>query len=119
MTTERTITIIGREVRMRYCAATETGFERLRGKNIADIDFTSQEDMLTLAVCAIVSAYARKDEESPVSSEEILYEDKPKEIIDLIKNALELRAAWYEIPSVVPVDEQPKSEEDDEDKPKN
>ena len=35
MTTERTITLCGKQVKMRYCAATEIGFETLTGKSSA------------------------------------------------------------------------------------
>ena len=114
--TERTITICGKEVRMRYCAATENGFEMLRKKSIAEIDFTTQEDILTLAVCAIVSAYSRKGQEPPVNSDTILYEAKPDEIVKLITNCIELRAEWYGVPAVVKTDEQ---KQEDGETPKN
>ena len=117
MTTERTIQILGKDVRLRYCAATENGFEQLRKKPVYEIDFKSNEDLTALVLAAIIAAYARKEEEPPISSDDLLYEAKPTEIIELIKTVIELRAAWYEIPAVVKPDEQPADEE--EDKPKN
>lgn len=101
MINEKTITICGKEVKMRYCAATETGFEQLAGKSIGDIDFSSQEDLLRLAVASIIAKYQRDGEESPIDSKEILYDAKPAEIVELFKTVLELRAAWYEVPIIL------------------
>ena len=101
MNNEKTITICGKEVRMRYCAATETGFEQLAGKSIGELDFNSQEDLLRLSVAAIIAAYQRDNEESPIEAKEILYDAKPAEIVELFKAFFELRAAWYDIPLVL------------------
>lgn len=118
MTTEKTIQILGKDVRLRYCAATENGFEQLRKKSVYEIDFKSNEDLTALALSAIVAAYARKEEEPPITSEDLLYEAKPTELVELIKTVIELRAAWYEIPTVVTPE--PQTAEDDEEKqPKN
>lgn len=118
MTTEKTIQILGKDVRLRYCAATENGFEQLRKKSVYEIDFKSNEDLTALALSAIVAAYARKEEEPPITSEDLLYEAKPTEIVELIKTVIELRAAWYEIPAVVTPEPQP-AEDDGEKQPKN
>ena len=99
--TERTINILGKDVRMKYCAATETGFEKLTGKSINDISFTTQEDLIALAVSSIVAAYARNNEEPPISSDDLLYDAKPTDIVELAKTVIELRAEWYGIPKVV------------------
>lgn len=101
MNNEKIITICGKEVKMRYCAATETGFEQLAGKSIGELDFNSQEDLLRLSVAAIIAAYQRNDEEAPIEAKEILYEAKPAEIVELFKAIFELRAAWYDIPFVL------------------
>lgn len=114
MTTEKTIHILGKDVRLRYCAATENGFEQLRKKSFYDIDFKSNEDLTALALAAIIAAYASKDEEPPITSDELLYDASPKEIIELVKTVIELYAAWYEIPSVVPEEEQKVGEEDEQ-----
>ena len=105
MTTEKTIQILGKDVRLRYCAATENGFEQLRKKSVYEIDFKSNEDLTALALSAIVAAYARKEEEPPITSEDLLYEAKPTEIVELIKTVIELRAAWYAVPKTVPESE--------------
>lgn len=101
MTNEKSITICGKEVNLRYCAATETGFEQLAGKSIGGIDFNSQEDLIRLSVAAIIAAYQRDGQEAPIESKDILFDAKPAEIIELFKAVFELRAAWYNVPLVL------------------
>lgn len=112
---ERKVTIQGKEVSLLYCAATENGFEELRGKSIHEIDFNSQQDLIVLGLCAIVSYYARKGEDAPVTSETLLYEATAQELIELVKTVAEMRVEWYGVPAVVKEDDEPKAEE----KPKN
>lgn len=111
---EKKIEILGKEVRLRYCAATENGFEQLRGKSIYRIDFESQEDLIALVIASLVAAYARTEEEAPITSDDILYECNPADIIKLVKVVMELRAEWYQVPKVIETEEQ-----QGEDKPKN
>jgi len=101
MNNEKSITICGKEVKLRYCAATETGFEQLASKSIGDIDFNSQEDLLRLSVAAIIAAYQRDGQEAPIESKDILFDAKPTEIIELFKAVFELRASWYNVPLVL------------------
>ena len=107
------------DVRMRYCAAAEQGFETLSGKRMdvfsptptawdADGNATEYEqpkattqDYLTLAVAAIVAAYARNNEEPPVKSEDIIYDASPQTITELIMTVVTLRIQWYKVPDVV------------------
>lgn len=135
MISEKTIQICGKDVQMRYCAAAETGYERLSGQssdifvpeverddegNITNVKQRAKaDDYIKLALAAIIAAYARNNEESPVTAEEILYDAAPDEVTNLVTSVIELRAKWYNIPSVVKQDEQPTDEEDDDDKPKN
>lgn len=112
MNNEKTITICGKEVKMRYCAATETGFERLAEKSIGDIDFTKQDDLIRLSLAAILAAYLRDNADAPVTSADILSDAKPKEIVEMFTALLELRAAWYKVPAVV----KPEMEEEQGDK---
>ena len=124
MIAEKTITICGKEVRMRYCAAAETGYESLSGKSIAVFSPTfgkddegndiitepakaTTQDYLTLAVAAIVAAYARGNEEPPVTSEDILYDAAPTEVAELLTTVVMLRVEWYKVPEVVKPDIQP------------
>lgn len=118
MTAEKTITICGCEVRMRYCAATETGFERMSGKAIdvfapattidaatgektATKPAATTEDYIMLALSAIVAAYSMTREEAPVTSNDIMYNAAPSEVINLVTAVVELRLKWYDIPAVI------------------
>lgn len=107
----RTLTICGHEVEICYCAATETGFEDLSMKPIYELNFKSQKDLLTLCTCAIVSAYAPKGEQPPISSSTLLYEATPQEIVQLTTAVIELRAEWYGIPKVIEDDIKRENEE--------
>lgn len=131
MITEKTITILGKEVKMRYCAAAETGYEALAGKPstvfmpiIEGRDAEGKptkvqpspattDDYLKLALAAIIAAYARNNEEAPVTAEDILYDASPQEINELLLSVAKLRNEWYNIPDVVPAtetDEKPADE---------
>ena len=109
---------------MRYCAAAETGYESLSGNSIAVFSPTfgkdedgndiitepakaTTRDYLTLAVAAIVAAYARGNEEPPVTSEDILYDASPTEVAELLTTVVALRVEWYKVPEVVKPDIQP------------
>ena len=135
MISEKTIQICGKDVQMRYCAAAETGYERLSGQssdifvpeverddegNITNVKQRAKaDDYIKLALAAIIAAYARNNEESPVTAEEILYDAAPDEVTNLVTSVIELRAKWYEIPWVVKQDEPADEEDENADKPKN
>lgn len=118
MTTEKTITLNGQEVKMIYCTATENGFEEISRKSINVFlpTFGTDEegntiikeaapctigDWVTLAMAAIVAAYTKDGMDVPVSSEYMLYESTPQERNDLITSIVELRNEWYGVPKVV------------------
>lgn len=128
----RKITIIGREVEMIYCAASETGFEDLAGKG-ADIfnpipvyengdvkellpPPATTKDYIYLAIACIVAAAAMKDEEAPDLTKDILYKATSEEIKLLVKTVVELRMEWYHIPTTATID---KIKEEGEEKEKN
>lgn len=122
---------------MRYCAATETGYETISGKpatifmpditkddkgNIISIETKAEtEDYIKLALAAIIAAYARDNQKAPIQSEEIMYDAQPQDVILLIKTVTELRNEWYDIPSIIKPDENQTDENRDADKdnPKN
>lgn len=138
MKTEKTINICGHDVKMRYCAAAESGYEQLAGKTIAvfipifgknkqgeDIITKPAEattyDFLALASAAIAAAYAKDNQEPPVTTEDILYEAGPQEVTLLLNTVIELRNEWYGIPKVVQEAdkaEAPKTDNEEE-RPKN
>lgn len=128
MNPKRTITICGQQADMLYCAAAETGYERMTGKSSAIFSPTPQldadgkpvtdengkpafqmpaattEDYINLAVCAIVAAYGKKDQEAPVDLNNILYDATPQEVTDIIIAVVQLRNQWYQIPAVIKPD---------------
>lgn len=123
---------------MLYCAATETGYESISGQSceifIPEIskDKKGKEqirmrattrDYIQLAVAAVIAAYTRKGEDAPVTADDILYNATSQEVTKLITTVIELRNAWYLMPSVVKKDDgdapdQPE-DKDQEEKPKN
>lgn len=133
MNPEKTIQICGRDVTLRYCAATETGFEQLASKSItvfkpnvikdAEGNVTevqpgpaTSQDYLMLATAAIIAAADYRDQEQPISVKEILYDTTPEEIKQLVDAVVDLSAKWYKISPVV----KPETEEKpDDDEPKN
>jgi hypothetical protein len=120
MNPERTITIRDKEVKMRYCAATETGFESLSKNKIEVFTPTVSEydedgkpvkieppaatsdDYIKLALAAIVAAYARTEEEPPITADDILYDATPQEVTLLLTTVIQLRAEWYQLPASIP-----------------
>ena len=137
MIAEKTIKICGREVQMRYCAAAETGYERLSGQSsdifVPDVEKDEEgniksvtqkakaDDYIKLAIAAIIAAYARQEQDPPITADDIIYDAEPEEVSQLITSVVELRAKWYNIPSVVSEqnDAPEEKEEEEGDKPKN
>lgn len=140
MTTERTITInIERDgqqkpvdVMLRYCAASETGYESLSGQSVDIFNPIRQEredgeteilppkatleDYIRLAISSIVAAYARRGENPPITAEDILYDARPEDVTLLVKTVSELRYEWYKVSEVVKDEMQQDQKADD---PKN
>ena len=108
---------------MLYCAATETGYEQLSGKS-SDVFIakkgkddeiipptTKLDDYLKLAIAAIIAAYSRNKEESPINSEHIIYECPPEDITLLVTTIIHMREDWYTVPSVIKQEQQASEEE--------
>ena len=121
---------------MRYCAAAESGYEQLAGKQISvfipkfgkndqgeDIIVKPAEattyDFLTLASAAIVAAYSRNDETPPITTENILYDASPKEVTHLLNTVIELRNEWYGVPKVMADADKAEGTNKDGEQPKN
>ena len=115
---EKTIKLCGKDVSMIYCAATENGYEEIAGKSISVFVPTFDKDkegntivtepakanisdFVKLAVSGIIAAYARKQKEPPVTSDEILYEATPAERNEMLEAIVELRNEWYGVPKVL------------------
>ena len=119
---------------MLYCAATETGYESISGQSceifIPEISKDKQgkdqiqmraatRDYIQLAVAAIIAAYTRKGEEAPVTADDILYNATSQEVTALITTVIELRNAWYKVPSVIQPEDDTQKHQSEEEKPKN
>ena len=119
MIPEKNIKICGKDVQLRYCIASETGFEILSNKEstvflptptdkkdeegniIYDKPKATTEDYLRLSIASIIAAYERNGQEPPVSVDDILYDATPEEVTNLIAATIELRLKWYHISDVV------------------
>lgn len=129
----RKIEILGREVEMMYCAATETGFEDIAHKTadifnpipVLDDEGNVKElmpppattkDYIYLAVACVVAAYASRGEEAPNLTNDILYNATPAEVQLLTRTAIELKLEWYKIPETATID---KIEDEGKGKKKN
>lgn len=120
---------------MRYCTATETGYEEASGKSSAIfipkiiegkdgkptkvIPQSTTADCILLATAGIVAAYTRINEEAPITADDILYEAEPEEVTALITAILEMRNEWYKIPNVVNKQDKGVTEDDGKDSEKN
>lgn len=128
MIAEKNISICGKEINIRYCMASETGYEVISGNSseiflphktgtddngepIYEPPKAQTGDFLRLAFACIVAAYESKGEETPISVNEILYEATPEEITALITTTIELRKEWYNIPAVVKPETEEKESE--------
>lgn len=146
MNKERTVTLTVErdgeekqiEVRLRYCTATETGFETMtNGKNVSVFNpkvktnesgrieivepaKATTQDYIMLAMAAIVAAYARNNEEPPVNAEDIMYDAKPAEVENLLKTVMIMRAEWYATPKAVDdlIEKDKRNAQTDGEKPK-
>ena len=115
------------DVRMRYCAAAETGYETLSGKSaavFAPIAVKDEEgnptgwevkaafdDYIRLAVAAVIAAYSVSDAKPPISVDDVLFEATPQDVSALVEAVIELRKEWYQVPAVAkPEDEENKDE---------
>lgn len=135
MIPEKTIHIMGRDVMLRYCAATETNFEKIsegRSSNVfsATVEKRDKEgkptkinqpeatsdDYIKLGIAAIIAAYDYREQKSPISVKEILFETTPDEINVMVLAVMELRLQWYTTPKTIPDNDTDQKPNDD---PKN
>ena len=133
MISEKTIKICGKDVQVRYCLASETGFEVLSGKDasiflptptgekdengkpIFNMPKPSTDDLLRLSIASILAAYECKGQEPPINVDDILYNATPDEVTTLIATTIELRMKWYRLADTV----KPETTEQKEDDVKN
>ena len=112
--TTKTITIAGKEVTLAYCYATEIAFRKYTGESIDKFDATNPEHVLYIIISAIIAWSQSKGEEPAIKDDELMYNTKPKELIDALTEIFHLRAEWYEVPAGEPDDDEGDDKQADE-----
>ena len=115
---EKTINILGKDIDLIYCQATEKAFEDISPKDIS-IFFPREEkdengnaivlpatatvgDYVMLGFAAIVACSTKKKEKRPpVDGDDLMFEMSPAERDVLIGAIIELKNQWYGIPNSV------------------
>ena len=113
------ITLCGKQVMLAYCFATELTFKNFTSIEIEDFDPTNRDHIIYMILSAIASYYESREKEeekkSPVIDKNLMYDAKPAEIIDALKEIIKLKNEWYEIPNGDKIEEKPAEGEE----PKN
>lgn len=128
--TEKTITICGKQVKMRYCAATEIGYEKLSDKSsaifvpevikdengtITDVKQNATlSDFVQLAIAGIIAAYDSENDDAPVTAKQILNEAAGNEVSKMVTTIVELRNDWYSVPNVAVTNDYVEEQEEKE-----
>jgi hypothetical protein len=128
--TEKTITICGKQVKMRYCAATEIGYEKLSDKSsaifvpevikdengtITDVKQNATlSDFVQLAIAGIIAAYDSDNDDAPVTAKQILNEAAGNEVSKMVTTIVELRNDWYSVPNVAVTNDYVEKQEEKE-----
>ena len=116
---QKEITLCGKQVMVAYCFATEIAFKKFTGVNLDEFDATNPEHIIYIILSAIASYYQTTHEEAPVKDEDLMYEAKPKEMLDALNEVMKLRADWYQLPKGDTIDEQKPDPDRKRRKPKN
>ena len=136
MIPEITIKILGQDVLMRFCAASETGFEQLTGRSAAVFEHTIEKDdegndkvvrpkataadWLHLAWASIAAAYLKRgDQTPPITLADMLCDTTPDEAKELILKVIELRNKWYGVPEIAANDPDAPTEQEAAEEQKN
>ena len=107
------------EVKMLYCAASETGFQSLSGEVIdifnPEIGKDEKDDVviksapkatdmhyIQLAIACIVAAYESEGKEPPITSEDIMYHATREEVVKIVQSVVEMRTEWLFVSSTIP-----------------
>ena len=106
------------EVKLLYCAASETGFQSLSGKTmevfnpelekneegkwiVKALPKATDENYIQLALACIVAAYECDEEKSPIESKDLLYHASREEVQNLVTTVLQMRNDWLQVPSTI------------------
>lgn len=124
--TTKTITILGKDVTLGYCHATDIGFKLLCDEEVSDfvahvIDCLNNgkepdKQKTIYLIIAAVKAYSEwKEVPATITDRELLYDANPIETGTALGTILQLRADFYHLPSGEPTGD----ESDVGDEPKN
>jgi hypothetical protein len=106
------------EVKLLYCAASETGFQTLSGETmdvftpefekneegkfiIKNMPKATDENYIQLAMACIIAAYECDEEQPPISSKDLLYHASREEVQNLVTTVLQMRNEWMQVPSTI------------------
>lgn len=107
---QKTINIVGRDVTLAYCYATEIGYKELSGQDITDfmpeVLEAIQHDRLPdvkktiyMVLASILAYYQSKGEEPPVKDTDLMNEISPVELGTAFGTVLSLRQLFYQLPA--------------------
>ena len=107
---QKEITLLGKQVTLAYCYATEISYKILTDEDIIDfgqeiaekIQHQQMPDIrksIFLIIASMQSYYESKDEKAPIDDKELLYESTPQEIGQALGTVIGLRSKFYHIPS--------------------
>ena len=106
------------EVKLLYCAASETGFQSLSGETmevfnpelekseegkwiVKALPKATDMNYIQLAMACIIAAYECDGEEPPIKSEDLLYHASREEVTNLVTTVLQMRNEWMAVPSTI------------------
>jgi hypothetical protein len=109
------ITILGKQVTLAYCYATEISYKILSDEDIIDfgqevVEKIQHEQMpdirktIFLIIASMQSYYESKGEECPITDKNLMYECTPQEIGVALGTIIGLRSQFYHVPKDEPKD---------------
>lgn len=124
---QKEITLLGKQVTLAYCYATEISYKILTDEDIIDfgqeiaekIQHQQMPDIrksIFLIIASMQSYYESKEGKAPIDDKELLYESTPQEIGQALGTVIGLRSKFYQIPSGEPEDKKPTNAEEAEKK---
>jgi hypothetical protein len=120
---QKEITILGKQVTLAYCYATEISYKILSDEDIIDfgqevVEKIQHEQMpdirktIYLILASMQSYYESKGEQCPVTDKELMYECTPQEIGMALGVIIGLRTNFYHVPSDEPKDKPAEGKEE-------
>lgn len=118
----KTITILGKEVTLGYCHATEIGYNLKSDEDVSEFfshavaclqDNRMPDIRKTIyMIIAAVNAYSEwKEEQAAITDRELMYEADPVEVGTALGTILQLRADFYHLPTSEPTGDESEDEE--------